>query len=88
MTSSFLLSLSQLTILLQGMLTRGVKHPLGQFGGCLVRSRVVYLYHSMPILQVWSGLPRDFPIGAHDWRQVPMFQGKSRSLFGSFTTCW
>jgi hypothetical protein len=31
MTSGSLLSLSQLTTFLQGMLTIGVKHPLGRF---------------------------------------------------------
>ena len=34
----------------------------------------------------WSGFPRYFPIGAHDSRQVLMFQGKSCSLFTSFTS--
>ncbi len=33
-----------------------------------------------------SGLPRHVHAGAHDWGQVLTFQGKSCSLFGSFTT--
>ncbi len=36
--------------------------------------------------QPWAKLPpRRFPVGAHDWGQVLTFQGKSGSVFGSFT---
>ena len=56
-----------------------VHHTRGVLWGCLIGSRAVYLQHSMPIPQMWSGLPRYFPLGAHDWGQVLMFEGKSCS---------
>src|SRR5712692_10819762 len=37
------------------------------------------------VFQIGSGLPRHVHAGAHDWGQVLTFQGKSCSLFGSFT---
>src|SRR6266849_5310560 len=40
----------------------------------------------MPILQMWSGLPRQIRTSAHDWGQVLTFQGKSCSLSRAFTT--
>src|SRR5258708_8655962 len=46
-----------------------------------------YFQHSMLIHQRWSGLPGHVPASAHDWRHVLTFQGKSGSVFGSFTTC-
>jgi hypothetical protein len=36
--------------------------------------------------QMGSGLPRHVPASAHDSRQVLTFQGKSGSVFTSFTT--
>ena len=45
----------------------------------------MYFQHSTSIPQMWSGLPRSFPIGAHDWGQVLMFEGQSGSHFGAFT---
>jgi len=63
-----------------------VHHTRGVLWGCLIGSRAVYLQHSMPIPQMWSGLPRYFPLGAHDWGQVLMFEGKSCSHVGSFTS--
>jgi hypothetical protein len=47
----------------------------------------VYFQRSMLVSQIWSGLPRHVPAGAHASRQVLTFQGKSGSLFESFTTC-
>ena len=52
----------------------------------LGRSRAVYLHRSMPIPQMWRSLPRDFPLSAHDWGQVLMFEGKSCSHFGTYAT--
>jgi len=34
---------------------------------------------------MWSGLPRNISISAHDWSQVLTFQGKSCSHFRSYT---
>jgi hypothetical protein len=34
---------------------------------------------------MWSDFPCHVRISAHDWGQLLMFEGKSRSLFGSFT---
>ncbi len=53
MTSGFLLSLSQPTTGLQGMLPIGVKHPLGRFRGCPVRSRLAkkYIFWSVSHVQ-------------------------------------
>jgi hypothetical protein len=38
--------------------------------------------------QMGSGLPRHVPASAHDWGQVLTFQGKSGSVFTSFTTIY
>jgi hypothetical protein len=37
-------------------------------------ARVVYLHHRMPRVQVGSGLPRSFPLGAHSSGQVLIFR--------------
>src|SRR6266702_1365069 len=44
-----------------------------------------YLQRSILVHQMGSGLPRHVHVSAHDWRQVLTFQGKSCSVFGSFT---
>ncbi len=44
---------------------------------------------NLPLLeevdQMESAFPRNISTSAHDWGQVLMFQGKSGSVFGSFT---
>jgi hypothetical protein len=37
------------------------------------------------VYQMESAFPRNIYTSAHDWGQVLMFQGKSGSVFGSFT---
>ncbi len=37
------------------------------------------------VYQMESAFPRNISTSAHDWGQVLMFQGKSGSVFGSFT---
>jgi len=51
-----------------------------------VRSRAVYLQHSLLTPQMWSGLPKYMRTSAHDSWQVLTFEGKTCSLGRSFTT--
>jgi hypothetical protein len=46
----------------------------------------VYLQHSTPTPEMWSGLPRYIPTSAHDWGQMLTFEGKICSLSRAFTT--
>src|SRR5712691_1354384 len=49
-----------------------------------MRSRAIDVPHCMPIPQMWSGLPRYVPLGAHDWGYMLTLQGKSGSAFRAF----
>src|SRR5205807_256388 len=66
-----------------------ISPPLSQIttGECSVGCPMtVYLQHSTPTPEMWSGLPRYIPASAHDWGQMLTFEGKICSLSRAFTT--